>query len=265
ILSLHPSYRTGGSGKDGTCDCIGLIIGALRRAGGKWPGLHGSNYAARKELVSLKRIDSSNDLSLGDLVFKAYVPSSKGYNLPARYKPGGSYFTGDLLDYYHVGVVTSKNPLHITHMTSPSAKVDTSLGKWSYHGFLKAFSKDEKKEGEEEMVEMVVSSQTGSTVYLRPEKSTSAPWLVKVPVGDHVFATVGDDGWAKVRWNDRNGYMMSRFLQPVDEPGIPAFSDPDLSMGEGTVVLTLVADKAQVLLPILESLTGQLVNQIGRG
>ena len=33
IAREKPRYRKGGSGRDGTCDCIGLIIGALRRAG----------------------------------------------------------------------------------------------------------------------------------------------------------------------------------------------------------------------------------------
>ena len=28
ICALKPEYRSGGSGTDGTCDCIGLIIGA---------------------------------------------------------------------------------------------------------------------------------------------------------------------------------------------------------------------------------------------
>ena len=32
IRALNPIYRLGGSGVDGTCDCIGLIIGAIRRA-----------------------------------------------------------------------------------------------------------------------------------------------------------------------------------------------------------------------------------------
>lgn len=34
ICATKPDYRIGGSGTDGTCDCIGLIIGAVRRAGG---------------------------------------------------------------------------------------------------------------------------------------------------------------------------------------------------------------------------------------
>ena len=31
ICATKPDYRIGGSGTDGTCDCIGLIIGAVRR------------------------------------------------------------------------------------------------------------------------------------------------------------------------------------------------------------------------------------------
>ena len=45
IAAESPSYRLGGDGSDGTCDCVGLIIGAIRRAGGQWAGTHGSNYA----------------------------------------------------------------------------------------------------------------------------------------------------------------------------------------------------------------------------
>ena len=33
IAAEGPSYKLGHDGSDGTCDCIGLIIGAIRRAG----------------------------------------------------------------------------------------------------------------------------------------------------------------------------------------------------------------------------------------
>lgn len=38
IAGGKPTYRLGHDGSDGTCDCIGLIIGAIRRAGGTWDG-----------------------------------------------------------------------------------------------------------------------------------------------------------------------------------------------------------------------------------
>jgi hypothetical protein len=37
----------------------------------------------------------------------------------------------------HIGIVTSINPLQITHMWQPSVKVDTSLRWWTYKGWLK--------------------------------------------------------------------------------------------------------------------------------
>ena len=43
IKRLNPAYKQPGDGSNGVCDCIGLIIGALRRMGLKWTGIHGSN------------------------------------------------------------------------------------------------------------------------------------------------------------------------------------------------------------------------------
>ena len=55
IKNLNPKRREPGDGSDGYCDCIGLVIGAVRRMGLKWTGIHGSNWAARKEFVKLER------------------------------------------------------------------------------------------------------------------------------------------------------------------------------------------------------------------
>ena len=136
IASENPSYRIGGSAKDGTCDCIGLIIGAIRRAGGSWLGIHGSNYAARNEVLSLAGIRRAEELSVGELVFKHYTPAEKGYSLPDRYRKGR-----DLNDYCHVGIVLSVHPLRILHMTAPACKTDTALGKWSHHGWCRRVQK----------------------------------------------------------------------------------------------------------------------------
>ena len=62
IKGLKPKYVSGGSGTNGTCDCVGLVIGALRRAGIKYTGIHGSNWFARKELVSLDKIEGVESL-----------------------------------------------------------------------------------------------------------------------------------------------------------------------------------------------------------
>ena len=45
IAASKPTYKLGHDGSDGTCDCIGLIIGAIRRAGQQLCGgnMGGSN------------------------------------------------------------------------------------------------------------------------------------------------------------------------------------------------------------------------------
>lgn len=126
-------YVNGGDGTGGECDCIGLIIGAIRLKGGSWTGTHGSNYAARYEMNSFSEIPSVDSLRYGDIVYKHYKPSDSGYALPSRYDDHE-----DQNDYYHVGVVTSVDPLEITHCTTVSGgiKRDSSLGAWSHFGRL---------------------------------------------------------------------------------------------------------------------------------
>lgn len=132
IAQASPVYRLGGDGSDGTCDCIGLVIGAIRQAGGAWMGTHGSNYAARYEMRELLPVTDAGELCLGDVVYKARTPGQAGYALPERYKNDP-----DQRDYYHVGVVTATSPLEITHCTGPGIVRDTKLGKWVYRGRLK--------------------------------------------------------------------------------------------------------------------------------
>ena len=76
----------------------------------KWPGIHGSNWAARNAMAWLKPVSCADDLAVGDVVYKAKAPGQAGYRLPDRYAAGP-----DLNDYYHVGVVRSISPLRIIH------------------------------------------------------------------------------------------------------------------------------------------------------
>lgn len=126
-------YRSGGDGSGGGCDCIGLIIGAVRLAGGKWTGTHGSNWAARNAMRTLEPLYSPADLFLGEVVYKVKHPGDEGYSLPERYDKNL-----DDKDYYHVGVVTSLSPLCITHCTNVPGgiKRDSALGMWRFGGCL---------------------------------------------------------------------------------------------------------------------------------
>lgn len=209
ICAEGPGYELGHSGSDHLCDCIGLVIGAIRRAGGQWHGTHGSNYAARNEVKQLQRIQHSGTLIPGELVFKSREPGEKGYSLPARYK-------GDLRDYYHVGVVVSATPLRIYHMTSPKPQVDTRLGKWAWHGWPKKIA----KEGEIPMGETYQAIVIGGgALNMRKEPSRSAQLIQQIPDGATVTVTsVGSDGkWALIEYRGSTGYVMMEYLNKNGE------------------------------------------------
>lgn len=214
IAQASPVYRPGGDGSDGTCDCIGLVIGAIRRAGGSWTGTHGSNYAARYEMRELLPVTDAGELCLGDVVYKARTPGQAGYALPERYKKGP-----DQRDYYHVGVVTAVEPLEITHCTGPGIVRDTKLGRWTYRGRLEKVDYDGAEVVETMVQTTTVVADSGDDVKMRSTPSKTDGLYYKVPVGATVQVASVDGEWAKVRYQDRTGYMMVEYLEmDVQEP-----------------------------------------------
>lgn len=230
IRALKPQYKLGCSGYNGYCDCIGLDIGALSRMGIKWDGIHGTNWAARKEMTQkVIRIPAVSVLQLGDLVYKARAPGEAKYDLPARYRKGGKYYDGDLNDYYHVGTVTGVNPLRITHMTSPTVKVDTSLGKWAWFGKLKKLGDGgivpvpdpepvpvpvppDPAPG----VQAVVTAPSGQYVKMRKEPYVTCRLWENVPVGAVVTIEKPGEVWAQISYGSRHGwYMMAKYLEII--------------------------------------------------
>lgn len=244
IKSLNPAYKQPGDGSNGVCDCIGLIIGAIRRMGLKWTGIHGSNYAARFQTDDLKYISNASQLKVGDIVYKAANPDSNvklaentgykthKYDLPRRYYKGNSYYNGDIKDYYHVGVVTKINPLNITHMTSPHIMVDTTLkGGWNYFGRAKPIvnasdgqisSTPTQKPTAVQVPNAgshgVVCSDNGLPVKMREYPSTSCRTWIKLTVGTKVTIVEPGEEWTKIDAGGRSGwYMMAKFIDVVGD------------------------------------------------
>lgn len=219
IADSKPTYRLGGKGADGTCDCIGLIIGACERCGIAWTGTHGSNWAARNATTGLVRITSDDDLCMGDIVYKAYSPGSPNYSLPSKYASDP-----DRRDYYHVGVVTSVKPLEITHCTTGGGvdgiKHDSSRGKWSYRGRLSLID-DGDAEAPAYALQpgsAVVIAQHGKTVNLRDRADKRGSIVSRVPLGTALEVLEVSDGWARVRV-PVEGYMMTDYLRGGDTDG----------------------------------------------
>jgi len=283
IAAENPSYRIGGSGADGTCDCVGLIMGAFRRAGGKWPWLHSSNDVPRKGLLSLKPIRSASDLSAGDLVFKHLEPGQSGYSLPSRYAGDP-----DRNDYFHVGVVLSAKPLRIRHMTSPAVMLDTKLGRWSHYGWCtlirkpsgdeapavpdsqdipagpdKSDKSDKKGDPLPLNEPITVESTNGLPVKLRDRPSTSCPLYREIPSGAAGVLLEEGEHWCRIETTDRNGasctgWMMSDFVVRSSEDSKSEDPRKPESQSEPKDERTLKPEAVRSLLSALAEIERQL-------
>ena len=234
IADEQPEYRLGGDGSDGTCDCVGLGIGALRRMGIGYDGLHGSNWAARYEAVELWEIRDVRQLRIGDNVLKSREPGEAKWDLPDRYGDDP-----DRRDYYHMGVVISVDPLRIVHMTSPTAKTDTVLGTWK-HAFLWRQLNEQRKEANEMTVlyEAFIATQKDP---LNLRATPGGRKIGEMPKGG-VAEVLSEGEWAMVRHGDMIGYCDSRYLEKIETvlPGEPGPEGESGELGETGVTLQVV-------------------------
>lgn len=234
IKSLNPAYKQPGDGSNGVCDCIGLIIGAIRLMGLKWTGIHGSNYAARYQIVNLQKITALSEIELGDVMLKAYEKGHSKWRLPDRYWKGHPYYNGDLKDYYHAGTITKLSPITITHMTSPRMKTltiksmkDLTSSNWLYHGKAKPIV--EASGGTASLPSLppattpstgsmaVVVADSGGTVNMRAKASTGAKVIMRVPLGTTVEIVAPGETWAEIKNGNRTGFMMAQFLDVIGD------------------------------------------------
>lgn len=252
IYNEKPDYRKGGSGSDGTCDCIGLIIGAIRRAGGSWSGTHGSNYAARYEVNNLHRIAGADELKVGDIVFKAYDPMDDDWDLPSTYS---NHL--DQNDYYHVGVVTKVNPIEITHCTSPTVRKDYKLGIWLYAGQLKKVEGDKPMEKKLAYIDRPEGTE-GDTVNVRTGPGKGYKLIDRIKFGTKVTITKDLGEWVYIESPEMNGYVMSNYIMYINDGDTE--DDPD----QDGLTDELKTQLSEILL-IIEKLGNAIAEIVGRG
>ena len=213
IADSRPVYREGGTGRDGTCDCIGLIMGALERT---YP-IHSSNYFARFQTRDLHAIAGGEDIRAGDILYRARADQG---TLNGRYLRGGQYDTGDRTDYYHAGVAVQTDPLLIIHCTktddADGIVLDESAKGWHFAGRPAGVEEEMPQDG----WEAVVRAGSGSSVNMRKHPSLSAERLARVKLDTVVLVLEEAGDWARIRTPDgMTGYMMKRYLILPDMEG----------------------------------------------
>lgn len=242
IAAQRPTYRLGGTGKDGTCDCVGLIMGGVNLLQKRVFPIHSSNYFARWEMATLENIADA-DLTPGMLVYKAR--SDTGL-LNERYKKGGRYDNGDYRDFYHVGFVQSVSPLSIVHCTSGGGvngiAYDSSINGWTHAGKLLGAEYVEDIIDMQETVTATIVTEDGNPLKLRPSPSTEKPYIAEMPNGDAVQVLADAQGWSKIVWRGMTGYCMSKFLQSAL---------PDDAVGDTPAWAAALLDKLDVIISLL--------------
>jgi len=254
IADSNPVYGIRGTGKNGKCDCIGGTMGAMYALGRKKYDLHSSNYFARFQLTELHELYSADDCYIGQQVLKARGDTSR---LDDRYHPGGAYYNGDMLDYYHAGVVVSVNPLQIRHCTSGGGvngfTTDTKLGKWSHGGKVKGIDYTaHTNEGSLTIMAAIYDAKvvtTGGHLNFRSAPRVGGTDIGDIPNGTllQVLAETNED-WSKVFYSGREGYVQRKFLQPI----LPTGDDTEDVSGD-TVTIILPRSTAEKLYAALNN------------
>lgn len=219
IASRKLTYRTGGVGKNGVCDCIGLIMGAMYELGHKAYDLHSTNYFARYQTLELKKANEK-ELFVGQLLYRARTNQDK---LNARYKAGGRYYTGDLLDYYHVAVVVSVKPLWIIECTEygdvTGIVIHTTFGNWHYSGKLRGVDYDEMGglyEPGEEVFEVLYEARVITQEDPLTLRATAGGRKVgEIPKGETV-EVLAEGEWTLVRYGEKRGYVSEKYLERIE-------------------------------------------------
>lgn len=251
-------YESPGTNDKNGIDCSGLWVKCFRDQGAKI--YHGSNTIYHDYCTETGKITSEKDLQPGMAIFKCKEWTDSEADRKNKWyghKPG---------NLSHIGMVTSVNPLVITHATSPVCKQDFKIGNWKYLGKVKDvdYGSDPGPSPEplpEPSPEpeptpsktMYVYAENGKPVNLRTKASTKAALVDQVPVGNSVTWLKEDGaGWAYIQWKKKKGWMLECFLveempaptpdpDPEPDPGPDPEPDPDPS-GE---ILTVWAENGK--------------------
>ena len=202
-----------GSAKEGEVDCSGAFKHAYRQFGKSI--YHGSNRIARQYVVELLPISEARP---GMAAFKVRNPGEEYYALTQGYLPGGSQYNGDLGDYHHIGLVDD-DPSYVLNAKSTAEGFRRSPIKegWDFVAKLTDVDYGEEEVEPMDVYEAVVVADSGSNVRMRKRPTTDSETLTKIPLGETVQVNESAQGWAQIEWNGQTGYMMTKFLQRVEE------------------------------------------------
>lgn len=231
--SYKVTYKNGMSGQkvgeSYLCDCRGYVIWTLRSLGVSMTST-GTNWMIRNQMTNVFSVTNQSQLKPGMVVFKHYEKGNPKWNLPAKYRLGGTAYnkTFDQKDVYHVGIVVQTTPsLIIRHCSGGGIRTDTKLGAWDYAGYVQWVSPDNitpqptpVKPEPTPIDPEVKDDDTGiviaNKVNLRKAPTKSAARVEYMNKDDEVIvlkSSTGTSGWYYVKYGSKCGYVMSQFIK----------------------------------------------------
>lgn len=197
-------------------DCSGAFVRAYRAH--NLSIYHGSNRIAREYVDELLPLSAAKP---GMMAFKYRKPGEKWYKLPDEYKEKGAHYNGDLNDYYHIGLVDD-NPAYVINAQSTQTGVVRSklTNGWDCVAWPKAVQHED--EGSRETMQRQV---IGGKLNMRKEPDENAKRIVQIPDGAIVTIDNYGDKWCHVIYGDKEGYVMTKFLTPVEDTTAPTVDD----------------------------------------
>lgn len=256
----HWAYKWGVVEK-GTVDCSGAFVYAYKALANKSIP-HGSNALARRWIVG-----GMLPLSMakpGMAAFKAYYPGDEYYDLPERYKPGGSAYNNDLTDYHHIGLVDEDTRYVLNARGEKYGfcrnELSTKNG-WAFVAFLKSVDYPDGEVIESMKAKVVLAAgESGSTVNLREGKSKSYRIIKQVPTGTVVNVIADEGAWSKIIAGGESGYMMSNHLEYIEGDAIS-----DVGSGEAAEKIDAALTAAEKALEELRKQLEIIGSVNGRG
>lgn len=207
------TFKNGHDGSDGSCDGIGFIRGGLIRGGAtKIVNMKEINQFARKTALNIRKNDGY--VSKGDILLKVKDMNDDSMPLPSKYRIGGNEYTNDTNNYVDISVVVNTNPVEIYHMMKDGIKKESNLSEWDYVCKLPYVA-----ERKTEMSSAMVFTENGDSVKLYAQPSFSCNEVINLPNESIVMVSEKNDRWATVLFGDKNGYVLSKFIKPVESKG----------------------------------------------
>ncbi len=231
-------YKTPGTNDKNGIDCSGAFVRAYKAQNASI--YHGSNTIYRQYCGVKGIINNVSVLQPGVAVFKHRTDG----NEPDKYKNDG------IGNMYHIGLVVSVSPLKIIHATTPVAKMDTTLGNWSYYGFLSDVNYASEPVPSVEKTVIV----TASSVNMR--KTPAGEYMLRIPGGTTLSisneVTQNNILYGETAYDGYHGWIDMTYVTEVDSGSEDA---PDDSGDTVSIILPITT--AQALLSALQEALGQ--------